>query len=234
MKKNIYDLVATELILRAGSGSSIGAYPALLTITSDIGSTEVMVGYNENHSFTSVVENIPTGYTISPDSHVMTYPSSADTIGSAESISTTGVTVNIGSTLGGTYVVTSSVTLVNLGDTSQPDIILTGTMTITSVLPLYYGVKAYTDTPSTLLGLETAAYSSTSFTLYNTILGRLYIGLPTTLSPLISITDSNGMIITADKFTLISNTSEYINYFILNHDTQLTGLNSKKFTINFS
>jgi len=234
MKKNIYDLVATELILRAGSGSSIGAYPALLTITSDIGSTEVMVGYNENHSFTSVVENIPTGYSISPDSHVMSYPASADTIGSGDSISNTGVTVNIGSTLGGTFVVTSTVTLVNLGDSSQPDIVLTDTMTITSVLPLYYGVKAYTGTPSILLGLETAAYSSTSFTLYNTILGRLYIGLPSTLSPLVSITDSNGMMITVDKFTLINNASESVNYYILNHDTQLTGLNSKKFTINFS
>ena len=235
MKNNIYDLVASELILRAGGGSAsgLGGGSPSLDITSDIISNEVRVGYNEDHSFTSSVENIPSGYAVSASSHVVSYPTATSTTGSSASV-TGVVSVNVGSTEGNTFVVSSTVTLVNAGDSSQPDIVLTSTMTITAVLPLYYGVAAYTATPSTLLSLNETAYSNTSFILSETIFGRLYIGLPYSLTDLFSITDNNGMVITVDKFTKYDNTSESINYYILNHDTELTGLNSKKFTLNFS
>lgn len=234
MKKNIYDLVVSELILRAGgesaSGSGSGSGSTSLTITSNIGSNEVKLGYNEDHSFTSSVENIPSGYSVSAGTHIVSYPTASPTTGSSESV-TGVVSVNVGNTEGNTFIVSSTVTLVSA---SLADIVLTSSITITAVLPLYYGVAAYTATPSTSLSLNETAYSNNSFTLSNTSIGRIYIGLPYSLSDLVSITDNNGMVITVDKFTKYNNTLESVNYYILNHDTELTGLNSKKFTLNFS
>lgn len=229
MKDNIYDLVASELILRGSSTSSSGsgASSGSLDITSTIGSNEVQAGYNVANTFTSSVGNIPSGYAISAGTHIMTFPNSVTTGSSSESIADSK-TVYM-PTAGDTFVVSSTVTLISAGN---PDITLTGTITITAVLPLYYGVADYTSTPgvSLLDSLSQAASSSTSFTLTSSAVGRLYIVVPTTLDDIKYVTDNNGMVIT--EFTKATNVN--LDYYVLNHDTQFTGDHNKIFTINFS
>jgi hypothetical protein len=228
-KNNIYDIVISELILKDGSGGS-GSSAPYLTLSSTIGSNEVQALYNNpSVVFTSLVSNIPSGYSITANSHVITYPTvEPNTVGSTASLSGNATSVILG-IVGNTFTVSSTVVLEHL---TLPDITLNATLVITAVLPIYYGIKAYSGTPDTT-GLSQMASSDINFIMTTSIVGRLYVVLPTASDPLISITDFNGMTITvADDFTPI--TSGSFVYYILDYDTQLVGSDEKEFTLNYS
>jgi len=227
-KDNIYDLHITELFFRVGSGNSnnVGA-PRINLFSSTVGSnvTEIYVG---SDTFTSEVINIPLGYSVKANSHIISYPAAVDYIGSDASITGTPVSVVLG-VAGSTFTVTSTVTLEHSTD---PDIVLNQTFIITAVLPMYYGFKAYSATPD-FTGLLRTASTETQFQLISTSLNRMYIVLPDNIANLVSVTDPNGFIFrVASDFTKIN--SGGFNYYILNYDTILTGTNVKNFVLNFS
>jgi len=230
-KDNIYDLHLTEVLLRlctdcTGGGTSSNV-PSL-TLSSAVGDT-LPENSNENVIFTSTVNNIPSGYSIQASSHVMSYPNGdPDTVSSSSPMAGPSTNVILG-VVGSTFVVTSTVTLEHATD---PDIVLSDTFTITSVLPIYYGVKTAEAIPTTT-GLDQISSANNQFSLTSTVVGRMYIVLPSTLSALLSVSGPNGLTYTvANDFTLIMQGS--LNYYILNYDTQLTGTNVKLFTLNFS
>ena len=226
-KDNIYDLTITELILRLSAGSSAVGAP-LLTITSPLGS-EVQENFNGNAIFTSVVTNIPTGYTVKADSHIITTPTAPiTTTGSTASLDTASHSVILGA-VDSTYVVTSTVTLEH---NTEADIVVNGTYTITSILPMYFGVKSYSASPDET-SLTAQESSASSFIMTSSSIGRIYVVLPTSIADLVSITGPSGLLYSiANDFSVI--TSGSFKYYQLNHDTQLTGSNEKTFTLNFS
>ena len=228
-KNNIYDLTISELILRAGAGAgSSNSGAPTLTVTNSSGSNEVPENFNGNMAFTSTVTSIPAGYTVAANSHVITYPTAVpNTVGSTDTLVGPSTPVILGA-LGSTFIVNSTVTLEH---TTDPDIILVGAQTITSVLPIYYGVKAYQVTPD-VVGLADIAYSDNTFNMTTSVIGRINVVVPITNLPVISITGPNGLIYTvASSFTLTVIGS--LNHYVLNYDTQLTGTNIKTFTINY-
>ena len=228
-KDNIYDIISSELILRLAASTAATGAP-YITLTSSL-ATSVPAGFSGNGTFTSTVSNLPIGYTILANSHIVTTPTTPQTTtGSLDVLDTTSHAVAIVSA-GSTYVANTTVTLSHPTDPLQADIVLTGSFTILAVLPIHYGVKAYSATP-TSAGLADEAMDSTSFSMVNSILGRLVVALPTALDALVSITGPNGSIqLIADDFSII-NDGGY-NWYQLNYDTQLTGANVKIFTLNF-
>jgi hypothetical protein len=222
-KDNIYDKIISELILRIAALSTV--YTPSLTISNNIGTQEVPAGYSGNIVFTSTVANIPVGYSITASSHIISYPSDPDTIGSTATATGPAIAVAL-VTAGNTYTVTSTVTLSNGVD---PDIILNATHVITATQPAYFGVKVYSATP-VVAGLTAMASSSLSFQLTSTSIGRVYIVVPTTNDPLIAVVDNNGNTWTiANDFSQITVGSDL--FYQLNYDTQFTGTNIKTFTL---
>jgi hypothetical protein len=225
-KDNIYDLIISELILRVESIATTSTAPNII-LSSTLPGNVVAAGFNGNTVFTSVIVNIPSGYTIQASSHVINYPvpSPVSTVGGSAAL--TGPTVNvILGAAGSTFVVDSTVTLIHA---TLPNIVLNGIFTITSVSPTYYGIKAFSASPDTV-GLATIASSANTFQLTTSILGRMYIVTPTS-SPLITgVMDQNGLVtVVATDYTITIIGS--LRYYILNYDTQLTGTNIKTFTL---
>ncbi len=235
---NIYDLIISELILRLDATTAANQGAPGILITSNLASAnEAAENSNQSVVFSSTVQNIPTNYTVQASSHTMEFPStvtSPDVTGSTDTITGTDSTVILGA-IGSTYTVTSTVILEDLA-TGGADITLVSTYVITSVLPIYYGVKAAETTatvptvPDTT-GLLTAANSATYFQMTTSIVGRLFVVIPTTNSALLTITGPNGLIIPISDFT--ATTVGSLVYYELNYDTQLTGSNLKTFTLNY-
>lgn len=225
-QNNIYDLTISELILRDAAGGGSSSYSPAMIISNSLSSTTVAENFNGSITFTSSIVNIPTGYSVSGTTHNLVFPNGTPTVtGSTTSIS--GATTMILGAVGSTFIMNSSVTL---SHSTDPDIILAGTQTITSVLPIYYGVKTYQVTPDTT-SLSTVSMNSTTFDLTSTSVGRLNVVIPTSLGAILSITGPNGLTIPVSDFTLTTIGS--LNHYVLNYDTQLTGANLKTFTINY-
>ncbi len=223
---NIYDLTTSELILRLSAGTAPSSFSPALIISNSLNSTTVAENYNNTVTFSSDVVNIPSGYYVDGTTHNLVFPNGTPTV-TGSTITINGSTTLILGAIGSTFIMNSSVTLAHATD---PDILLTGTQTITSVLPIYYGVKAYQVTPDTA-GLSTTSMNSASFDLAATSLGRLNVVLPTSLGSILSITGPNGLVLPISDFTLTTIGS--LNHYVLNYDTQLTGTNLKTFTINY-
>lgn len=227
-KDNIYDKIVSELILRSlpagGSGSS---NLPVLVVSSSLPSDQVPVGFSGNVAFTSEVLNIPSGYSVDPNSHVITYPTATSpTTGSTALLTGPSLPVALVS-LGNTFTVTSTITLVSV---TGPNIVLTGSVTLVAVAPGYYGVVPYSPTP-TLAGLSTFASTVPVFSMVSTGVGRLLIALPTGSPTVLTVSQSTGLIYPVSDFTVTI--SGGYDYYQLNYDTQLTGANIKTFTLNY-
>jgi len=226
MKSNIYDLLISELVLNSGSGSSTPSTSTVtsLTLSNDLGSNSVIVNFVGNVTYTSTVNNMPAGYSISASSHVINYPATAATVGSGSPIvgAATPVVLN---TNGATFTVTSTVTLTSLTD---PTIVLNATNTITAVASIYYGVKPYESFPI-LTSLSSQPYTLNQFSLTSTVLGRFFIVFETGLLNFDGLLDDGGQFWPVSDFTLITNLG--YDFYQLNWDTQLTGTVPKIFTI---
>jgi hypothetical protein len=226
MESNIYDLLISELVLRVNDSGVSYSSPKLV-MSNSLNSNNVQENFSGSVAWTSEIINIPVGYTVKANSHVITYPTAAPAvIGSSEELIGSPIATILGA-VGSTFIVTSTITLEKSGD---PDIILNSSNTLTSVLPLYFGVKAYSGTP-TVTSLTGQAVTNLQFTLTSTILGRLYVVLPVSSPAVLSVTGPSGLIYPATDFELI--TSGSFNYYILKWDTIFTGTNIKNFTINF-
>jgi hypothetical protein len=228
-KDNIYDVEISELILRldAATAATVGA--AAITITNSLNNNQVQANFNGNATFTSTITNIPSGYTVSGTTHTIVYPTAApNSTGAGTTLTGGSINVILG-VVGSTFTVTSSATLVHA---TLPNVVVTGSQTITSVLPLYFGVKPF-ESLAVITGLSQTADSATQFQLTSTVVGRMFVAIPISVTtPLISVSGPNGLIYTvANDFTLT--TIGAINFYQLNYDTQLTGTNIKTFTLNY-
>lgn len=225
-QNNIYDYTVSELILRLDSATSTSSYSPNIVITNSLNALTVPENYNGSVTFTSEVTNIPSGYSVKVNTHVITFPTGAASVTNSSAVSTGTDTVIVG-VLGSSYVLSVSMTLEH---STLADIDLTATHTITSVLPIYYGVKTFEVAPDTTSLLEISS-EEVVFNLTSTSVGRLNIVIPTPLGAMLSVTDHNGLIIPASSFLLTVVGS--LNHYVLTYDTQLTGTNVKTFTINY-
>lgn len=226
-KDNIYDLAISEILLRLSDSS--GSNTTRLELSSSLNNPEVAENFTGNVIFTSTVVNTPIGYTVKATTHVITTPTAPfTTTGSTSVLSTVSVPVVVGA-IGSTYVVSSTVTLEKAGD---PDIVVTDDYTITSVSPIYYGIKAAPVGAPDSTNLGKIGSSTTKFTLVTSTLGRLYIAIPTATSGAdfkgVKISP-NGTWIYQSDFT--QTTVGSYEYWVLNYDTILTGAYNKTFDI---
>jgi hypothetical protein len=243
-KSNIYDLHLSEILLRtccdfsgnAGAGAA-GANVPSLALSSSIGAT-MPASLSTQASFTSEVIGMPAFYTVQGVTHVITYPDLTTTVGSSTPLTGALQTV-VSGLVGTTYTVTSTVVIEDLVNAIPGvDITLTATMVITAVLPTYYGVKVSEAIP-TITSLYQISSSSTQFSMTTSVVGRMYVVIPTAISsvtPMLTLAGPNGLTYPASDFavsTFAVGANSY-DYYILNYDTQLTGTNVKTFTINFS
>jgi len=229
MEKNIYDLIISELVLlgtsggSGGGGSTSSAGPRI-ELTNSLNISEIDAPTSSLLlTYTSQILNIPAGYSIT--SHTINAPVGAPETTTSNTFTSNSKTLIIGA-VGQTFLTTSTAVLTKTG---EPNITLTATNTITGVAPMHFGVKAGTALNTT--SLATQASTKNTFEIISGS-GRLYIVLPTSFSPLLSVTDSNGLIIPASSFTTTTSGSQ--KYYILNWDTEFTGTNKKKFTLNFN
>jgi len=228
MESNIYDVVISELILKDAGVAGGSNYTPYVLVTSTLPSNSVQEYFNGLVTFSSTVYNIPSGYTVKANTHSMAYtavPTTTD--GSSTVISSSPITVIVGN-FGTTFLASSTVTLEKV---AEPDIVLTNVYTITAVVPMYYGIKPFNSTPD-ITGLTSAAGNNTVLTFTTSILGRLYIVLPDSVAPIVSVIDPSGNIIPVSAFAF--DTIGSLKYYLMNWDIILTGLNLKYFTIRFS
>ena len=223
---NIYDLAISELIYRLDDASISNSASPSLVITNSLGQSTVPENYNGPVTFTTTAINIPLGYTVTASSHVLTFPNATPPVtGSTDVVA--GATVMILGAVGSTFVVTSTITLEHATD---PDIILNGSQTITSVLPIYYGIKPFEVTPDTT-SLSEISSQENQFDMTNSSIGRLNVVIPTATGNMVSVTDHNGLVIPLSSF--LKTTIGSFDHYVLVYDTQLTGTNIKTFTINY-
>jgi hypothetical protein len=228
MEKNIYDLIISELIVSGTSagagGGSTSSGSARLDLTNSLNIIDINAPVsNVTLTYTSQILNIPAGYTIF--SHTVSAPVGAPETSTSNTFTTNSKLLTI-SSVGLTFQTTSVAVLKKTG---EADITLTATNIITGVAPMYFGVKTGTALNTTSLNAQSSTKNTFELTSGT---GRLYIVLPTTTATLLSVTDSNGLIIPISSFTATTNGS--LKYYILNWDTEFTGTNKKQFTLNFN
>jgi len=225
MKNNVYDRFLTEIFFRLSDTTT--ASLASLTLDISGGITQFVAGYSDSHTFSSTVNNIPVGYTVSANSHTVTTPSGTAT-GSGSTVTTPSTTIIL-PLVGNSITITSTVTLVH--DTLD-DIVLNATLDLAAVTSLYFGVKDYASNP-TLTDLTETISTTNEFTLTSTNLGRLLIAIPSNiLTPLLSVADNNGLVIPGGNFTTHIDVSGFVIYQ-LKYNTIFTGNNQKVFKLNF-
>lgn len=230
MKDNIYDLTVSELILRLDASTANSINTAKVVISSTIGADTVPENFNGAAVFTSEVLNLPSSWSIVGSTHVMSYPVTPVTSGSTPIIVGPSTPVILG-VVGSTFIVNSTVDITD-GSTT---ITLTGSLTITSVLPIFYGVKAapVSPIPPDSTGLQEVSSSLVNFSMITSGLGRIYVAIPTATNgaSFQGIIGPNGLLIPLMDFDTAVVGS--YNYYYTNYDTTLTGTNVKTFTIMY-
>jgi len=217
MKNNNYDFIISELVYRTDSGSLFsGPY---LEVSSDLlFNNQAPFTLNGSVSFTSILKNIPSGYTVKANTHTISYPIVVpDSIGSVSTLIGTPVNV-VFSTIGDTFTVLASITLEH---TTDPDIVITKSFTITAVGAIYFGSKA-TNNNFTLVGLSSTAYVEENQKVLLPVSSNhyIYFAFPTgSILPLF-IRDRNGLVLDLSDFT--QTTILGYNYLVLNWSTSIT------------
>lgn len=224
-KNNIYDLISSELIMRAGATAGNTINTVHIAMSSTLLINSVHENFNQSVNFTSSILNLPAGWTVVPNTHVVTYPSTATQTSSDAIFTGTSVTVILAGA-GTTFVVTSTANV-----TDGVDIItLTGSITITAVLPIYYGVKAAPVTVADYTGLSQISSLQNTFDLTSTSIGRIYVVVPNTgVLDFNGLIDPNGLILPVSDF-VSENINSYTYWYTI-YDTQLTGATVKTFEI---
>lgn len=218
-KDNIYDQIIAELIFRAEqNASSFG--PQLVISSSLEGNNIVPYSTSLNFEITSEVINIPVGYTVKANTHIISYPGGVPVNDVSSTVSMTGTTLNvISGTNGWTYTVNVTITLEKTG---SADIVISDTFVITAVDTVYFKAHA-TDFNFNLSSTSTSILDLVNGSEINwniaTSLLYLYIIVPTGLN-ISYIIDHNNNIIPISNFSM-STVAAY-DYYVLNWATQLT------------
>lgn len=223
---NIYDFIIAELIKNGSNGSS-GLDLTVLSLT--VNNPSVIAGETVNGViFTSTLSNLPSGWTIVADSHVISVPGFADTTGSITPVLTTGLSINL-PLPNDILVATSTIDVTDGTDT----VTLTATANVIAYSYIFYGVKAYSATPVTA-GLDSVIGSDISFTITDTTgVGRLIFVIDNDVTQPISIVDQHGNEwVIAEDFETYSNL--FYTFYTLNWDTQFSGTEDKTFTFKYA
>tara|TARA_R110002073_G_scaffold2605_1_gene16947 strand:+ start:1604 stop:2320 length:717 start_codon:yes stop_codon:yes gene_type:complete len=237
LKDGIHNIVASELILRASEVSNNVVSPTVdLANTDNI--VNVYAGYVGALNFNSSIPVMPVGYSVVTGSHII---SSTGTAGGSGVFTSVGVstvaattpTISVTFLTGETYVVNTTVDITD-GTTT---LTLTNTYTINVVDSMLFGVKAYEGAGVvTSTSLSEAPSTDAKFDIVGaTVIGRLYIVLPTALvtaTPLLSVEGPSGLIFPISDFT--STVSGTDTFYVLNYDTELTGTGIKNFILNYA
>lgn len=199
MKKNIYDYILGELVYRVAVNTAANG-PYLDIISNLPFNDQAPFTLNTMVIFTSVVRNIPTGYTVKANTHIITYPiivpadinSSAALIGSAVPI--------IFATAGDLFTINDTITLEKLGD---PDIVLVKTFTVTAIGAIYYGLKSLNN-DFTLPGLSSTVYieQNQRVLLPSGSSQYIYFVFPNGSNLPLFFRDRNGLVIDISNFTI--------------------------------
>jgi len=227
MQDNIYDYIIAELI-KASNGGAAGSSIASLAITSNIVSNSVVAGELYNGTFfTSYVSNLPVGWTVVADSHVLLVNGYAPAITSTVTATKAPLSILLASA-GDTLTPSSSVDITD-GTTT---LTLTANLSITAYEKMFYGVKANSATPDTTSLLFDVSTAS-GFTLTSAYgLNRLIFALPINITHPTSISSPSGNLwILSEDFTVYG--SGGLIYYTLNWDTLFTGDEDRIFTFKY-
>jgi len=217
-KRNIYDFHISELLYRiAVNGTSSGPY---LEVTSDLPfNNQAAFTLNTNVVFTSVLKNVPTGYTVKANTHEITYPImvSPDT-GSADTLIGSPVPI-IFSTIGDTFTINVTLTLEKA---LSPDIVVTASFTVSAIGALYFGSRALNN-DFTLPGLSSTAFLEENQKVYfaPAVNNYLYFVFPNGSNFPLFFRDENGLVIDADSNNFTSTVFGGYTYMVLNWNTTI-------------
>lgn len=231
-KDNIYDQIIAELIFRAEANTS--SFGPAIIMTSDL-ANDTLVPYNTTitPTISSEVINIPSGYTVKANTHVISYPGSTpvDDVSSVASFSGTQFSVVSGSA-GWAYIVNSTVTLEKSGDA---DIIVTASYTITTTTTVYYKTNTVdndltlSNTTTTILDLVNG--SELVWSIQPLSIQYLYIILPTG-TDVNYFEDQNGNITPTSDFTV--STSGGYDYYVSEWATNFPNSSNQIWFIKFN
>jgi len=210
-KTNIYDRILAELVYRTDSLIAATGAP-YIQITNDLPyETSAPFNFNGTITATSEVKNIPTGYTVKANTHILTYTGTGTTNTSSSSLQTGSAIAVIFTMIGNTYVITSNVTLEKA---ANPDIVVTtSTLTVTGTASIFAGTKAVNNSFVTTT-LTSYVYSTSSPIVNMGTQAYPYIVIPTALAQPIYILDENNLIIPMSDFTVTA--AAGYNYYVLN------------------
>lgn len=228
MKKNIYDYIISELVYRTSTISSLNS--PYLEISSDLPfNDKAPFTLNTNVIFTSTLKNIPTGYNIKANTHIISYPI-AVTPDQGSTSSLVGSTVPIiFSSIGDTFTVNVTITLEK---PSLPDIVITGTFTISAIGAIYFGLRPVNNN-FVLPGLASTTSLEINQKIYLTpsVNNYLYIVFPNGGNLPIFFRDQNGLIISVSDFTATVLGS--YTYLVLNWSTSIPPFTKWEIVYNY-
>jgi hypothetical protein len=226
---NIYDFILAELIKRSGNtNGATGSTVTTLSLINNLTNNCLIAGnvYN-NVVFTSEILNLPTGWTIVANTHVLSVTGFAAVTGSTNSISTINLTISI-PLISGTIVSVSTVDITDGVNT----VTLSSVNTLTGCGTIYYGIKAYSASP-TIVGLSEISSAETAFSFTTSGVNRIVFAIPTTETQPIALVDQH-----ENEFDIATDFEVFndgINtFYTLNWDTQFTGVAEKTYTIKYS
>lgn len=228
-KTNIYDFIIAELIYRLDSATSPTFAPRL-EIHSDLPFDDLApFNFNGNITFTSEIKNVPTGYTVKANTHIMTYSNSVITDTGSSTILVGSAISTSFAVIGNTMTVTGTITLEKA---ANPDIVVPATFVVTAAASIFSGTKATNNSFNTT-GLSSSVYSTSNpkVSLNGTTIYP-YFAIPAAMTQPIYFRDQNGDIIPITDFTM-TNSGSY-NYYVLNWKTSFASPSTVLWSIIFT
>jgi len=227
MKSNIYDYVISELLFYLNNNNSYSS-PYLEVNSNLLFNDQAPFNFNGNVVFTSEVKNIPLGYTVKANTHIITYPIVVSPDTNSSSILIGSSVPVIFSSIGDTFTINVTITLEK---PSSPDIVLTKTFTINAVGAIFFGTKP-TNNSFSNTSLSSTAYveANQKVLLPNVVNEYVYFSFPTGSNLPLFIRDRNGLVIDINNFTLT--TFGGYDFLVLNWNTSLPDFSTWELVYN--
>jgi len=215
-KKNIYDFHISELIYRLEQSSNLQT-PYLQVSSSLLFNNIAPLNFNGNVSFTSSIMNVPLGYTVKANTHIISYPIAVPSDTSSNGTFTGTAVPIIFTSITDTFLVNFTITLEK---PANPDIVITNTLTVFSTAAVFFGSKA-TNNSFITTGLSASVYNqeNQSVLLPQSSFTYIYFVFPTGGNLPILLKDRNGLVIDWSNFTMT--TAGGYDYYVLNWATSL-------------
>jgi len=218
-KKNNYDFIIAELIHRATANVSPYSGPYLEVTSSLPFNNLAPFTTNTTATFTSVLKNIPTGYTVKANTHEISYPIMVpNDTGSSDTLTGSPVPI-IFTTIGDVFTINVTITLEKA---LVADIVVTTSFTVTATGAIFYGTRNV-DNNFTLPGLSSTAYLEINQkVLLNPAVNEyVYFVFPTGANIPLFFKDRNGLVIDSDSNNFTTTSFGGYTYLVLNWNTTI-------------